>query len=392
MDQSELWATLRTRWGRRPLEVIESPLAVGVDESLIWKALVDGASNRERYPDFTLRVTLDNHPLAIDAEAAYLPVESDTGLDGYLKRIDDQSGSSPWSVAASGIHTVSSALWDRARDFANDVRHELGVQPLGHVDMDIFMGHYQSTSVGIHQDFAHNFSFTLRGPKYLLTWPSKMGNKIPKRTLNYDSIRESATVLHGVPGGMTYFPSDEFHIGESPTRPTVAVNFALFETQNSVSEAMYSLQQVVEPPTELAPSTGDGTSINPAAVRAIFAQLAQALDSGAAERAATARWMTSMTSFQLDVERPGADVPAADSDRVGLRPEALLVFADDPTDKEQLLVSSQGYVAAVSNQLSVVTWLQEVAAGVTYAVSGIPEDCAALHNLLVDWGALDAAS
>jgi hypothetical protein len=297
MNRSELWAKLRAHWDRWPLEVLKSPLTIEVDDSDIWNAMVEGTTHPDLYSDFTLRVTVDDKPLALDADTRYLPAESDVGLDEYLKRLDELSGSSPWSVAASGIHAISTVLWDRTRDFAEEVRRELGVRPLGHVDMDIFMGRYQSTSVGIHQDFAHNFSFTLRGPKYLLTWPPEMSDEIPMRTLDYDSVRASSTVLRGVPGGMTYFPSREFHIGESPDMPTAAVNIVFFETQDSVSDAMHCLQQVIEPLPPRQPSSGDGTSIDPTSVRAIFSQLAQALEDGAAERIATARWMMSMTSI-----------------------------------------------------------------------------------------------
>ncbi len=69
-----------------------------------------------------------------------------------------------------GLYAATPALWDAAKQFADQLAHSLGFRPGGRVDIDCFIGRYSSTHVGVHVDHAHNFGFTLQDTG----WPNNV--------------------------------------------------------------------------------------------------------------------------------------------------------------------------------------------------------------------------
>jgi hypothetical protein len=392
MDIESFWDSMRDVWFVRPLEVNgTSPLAIEVSEDDLWQAVVAASERCGRQSGaggVTYSMSLAGSPTASTPEWV-MPQRADKTLDDYLGRVDNAASGSDWSCAFSGLQWVSAPLWDRAAQISEDLYREIGARPCGRSDVDIFMGHYQSTKVGVHQDFAHNMSFTLRGPKRLLTWPSSMSESIPERSEGYDSIRDRAVVLSGSEGGMTYFPPEEFHIGESPEAATAALNFVNFEIRQSPEEcSMSMLSSLIDKPSQ-SEAIGDGSIVDTGGITYTFDQLLSVLSGGAAYRAAMTMWLESLTSFRLQAPRPrslaeGADLPSA----VALRTGSKLVFSEDPADASKLFFASDGYVQTCTDVPEVRAVLNVFASDGVVRIDSLHKDVLEVVRVIWGWGSL----
>ncbi|WP_329112932.1 hypothetical protein [Streptomyces sp. NBC_01465] len=234
-------------WERQPLSLRSSPVRLGVADWELLRALRLAADPANRPKGLSLPivvVTVDGRTQPIDT-GAFLPLPDDSDLDAYLARVDRRMRNHEWSVAVSGLHAVDAALWDRAKRLADDVHRYTGSRVAGRVDIDTFIGRYTSTNVGVHVDHAGNFGFTLRGEKLLLTWPPERGDQVPQHTSDYASARDHADVLVGVPGALTYFPSEQLHVGESPDAVAVNVNIAFFTRSDPAALVVEAVGEVL---------------------------------------------------------------------------------------------------------------------------------------------------
>lgn len=208
MPSTKFWPLLKEAWGTSTIALKSSPVLPDVTEKQIWEAIQRAS---EEHLNGTTRVQVVyalGEGAKIEHPQWILPSQTDADLDSYLLRVDKQSNGLPWSCAFSGLHRLSMPLWDQAAYFAREVKDKIGSTPIGRTDVDIFIGRYNATNVGIHQDFAHNLSFTIRGPKRLVTWPPQDTDKLPIHSTHYREQRKFAEVLTGVAGGFTYFPPD----------------------------------------------------------------------------------------------------------------------------------------------------------------------------------------
>ncbi|KQU51505.1 hypothetical protein ASG84_25750 [Rhodococcus sp. Leaf278] len=285
---------------------------------------------------------------------------------------------------------MSVPLWDRAAELASHVEDHLGVVPIGRTDVDVFIGRYKSTKAGIHQDFAHNLSLTLRGPKRLVTWPPDCADLLPARSAEYEHLLDKAVVLNGKPGGVTYLPPDEFHIGESPDAATIALNVVFFEvTRDPLEEALMPVRSLLNPVAPIR-GRGDGSTMNPAAVLSAFDQIEKMLADRSAHRISVARWLRSSTSARLDAARPLTSTTSALPSRVRLRSGARLLYTSDPSNSSMLLYSCDVNVAAAAQTPFIETLLNDLATG--SIVEPPPEDEGTqVLGTLHEWGGVESA-
>ncbi|MFF0017429.1 hypothetical protein [Streptomyces sp. NPDC005374] len=328
-ETDRFWKEFASRhWEQEPLSLPSSPVQLGIGDEELLRALVlaAGTNNRPRGSGLPkVVVTVDGRTQPIDTQV-FLPSPEDGSLDDYLARVDLHMRDHEWSVAVSGLHAVSAPLWDRAKQMSDDVFRFTGTRVAGRVDMDTFIGRYTSTNVGVHVDHAGNFGFTLRGRKTLLTWAPEHSEQVPQHTADYTSARGLADVLVGVPGALTYFPSEQLHVGESPDTVAVNVNIAFF-TRNDpaalVLEAVGGLLGRGSATRGPGPDAHVADGIPVAAAAALDALAG--LSGGEIEDAVWEHHMRTVTSGGLGVGRPSEPpVPVPRDARIRLRGDVVL--------------------------------------------------------------------
>ncbi|WP_208903986.1 hypothetical protein [Streptomyces incarnatus] len=363
------WKDFASRhWERAPLTLPSSPIQLGLTDEQLVRALTLAADPANRVKGSGLPrivVTVDGRTQPIDTRP-FLPLPHDHDLDAYLARVDARMREHEWSVAVSGLHAVDAALWDRAKKLADDVHRYTGSRVAGRVDIDTFIGRYTSTNVGVHVDHAGNFGFTLRGRKLLLTWPPKLADLVPQHTADYAAARHLADELVGVPGALTYFPSEQLHVGEAPDAVAVNVNIAFFTRSDPaalVVDAVGTLLGRARTASQ-APIAADGIPAQAAAALAT-------LDGLSGAEIADVVWeqhMAAVTSGGLGVGRPADPlVPVPRRARVRTRADVEV--------RQRLLADGRHAVAAQGHTLKVAGHPQ-VAAAVTALADGDTLDLA----------------
>jgi hypothetical protein len=367
-ETDRFWKEFASRhWEQEPLSLPSSPVQLGIGDEELLRALVLAADTNNRPKGSGLPkvvVTVDGRTQPIDTRT-FLPLPEDGSLDDYLARVDRSMRNHEWSIAVSGLHAVSAPLWDRAKQMSDDVFRFTGTRVAGRVDIDTFIGRYTSTNVGVHVDHAGNFGFTLRGRKTLLTWAPDHAEQVPQHTADYASARELADVLVGVPGALTYFPSEQLHVGESPETVTVNVNIAFFTRSDPaalVLEAVGGLLGQARGARGSGPDVQVPDGIPGAAAEALDALTG--LSGGEIEDAVWEHSMRTVTSSGLGIGRPsGSPVPVPRDARVRLR--SNVVMHQRQLADGRRAVAVQGHTLRVADHPRVEAALAALASGDT---------------------------
>ncbi|MES9525398.1 hypothetical protein [Streptomyces capoamus] len=328
-ETDRFWKEFASRhWEQEPLSLPSSPVQLGIGDEDLLRALVLTADPGNRPGGSGLPkvvVTVDGRTQPIDTQV-FLPLPQDGSLDDYLVRVDRHMRDHEWSVAVSGLHAVSAPLWDRAKRMSDDVFRCTGTRVAGRVDIDTFIGRYTSTNVGVHVDHAGNFGFTLRGRKTLLTWAPEHAEQVPQHTADYASARELADVLVGEPGALTYFPSRQLHVGESPDAVAVNVNIAFFTRSDPAAVVLEAVGGLLGRARTAGGSGADAHVPDgiPAPTAAMLDALA-GLSRAEIEDAVWEHSMRALTSGGLGVGRPSeSPVPVPRGARVRLGDDIVL--------------------------------------------------------------------
>ncbi|MFJ8828183.1 hypothetical protein ACIREE_41510 [Streptomyces sp. NPDC102467] len=366
-ETDRFWKEFASRhWEQQPLSLPAAPVQLDIGDEDLLRALVraaDGAGRPKGSGLPKVVVTVDGRTQPIDTRP-FLPLPEDRCLDDYTARVDKRMREHEWSVAVSGLHAVDALMWDRAKRLSDDVYRYTGTRVAGRVDMDTFIGRYASTNVGVHVDHAGNFGFTLRGRKILLTWPPERAGDVPQHTSDYASARDLAHVLVGVPGALTYFPSEQLHVGESPDAVAVNVNIAFFTRSDPAALVLGAVGGLLGRTRADEPGSGAQTPDGiPAAAAATLTALSE-LSGDSVEDAVWEHHMRTVTSGGLGLSRPaGSPAPIARDARV--RIHADIVVRQRLLTDGRRAVATQGHTLKVADHPQVEAAVSTLAAGDT---------------------------
>jgi len=99
----------------------------------------------------------------------------------------------------------------------------------------LFIGNYQQTPFGIHQDPANVFAFVIEGRRRIYLWPEEYFCDSIDRIRNSDfaKLQRDATILEAEPFDVLYWPGRYWHVGETLGNLSVGVSVALVPVQLS---------------------------------------------------------------------------------------------------------------------------------------------------------------
>lgn len=173
----------------------------------------------------TARFFVDQAQVVGDLDALWPKVE-DGSFEGYDRRMAQQLGGQPYMLVVNHIQLVNRALWHDARSFVRGLYDALDRVPAGHADLDLIIGRYDRTPHGIHTDPLSNFMFAVVGEKDMLTWPPQAS--VPLSTRAYDDVRDSARVLTSSGDNLIYWPSAQWHVGESHSEFSASLSLGVY--------------------------------------------------------------------------------------------------------------------------------------------------------------------
>jgi hypothetical protein len=181
----------------------------------------------------------------------YYPKLEDGSFVNYDRRIKSICNNQEYVLIIDGL-IVNSSLWDWTYEFLQNLYNSLGYLNCDHY-YSIFYGNYSKTPFGVHD---HNypeeptqsaFYFPIEGSKSMRTWIPEFinRNKKLKGSTQYEEFIEDSTVLEAEAGGIIYWPSDRWHIGDSKGGD-VSLVIAITNSNNFVEPLAYLLREEIE--------------------------------------------------------------------------------------------------------------------------------------------------
>ena len=287
----------------------------------------------------------------------HLPLREDGTMHGYLERVDKWLGGKRFGLTLNRCHAHHWGHWQQMTSFLSGFYEALGVPLFGN-DSTIFLGNYRYTPFGIHKDDLHIFNFIIEGKKTMSLWPFEQlaqREEVPKGDpdlihkpaavilrdqADEEKLLSQATLLHGEPGDMLYWPASYWHRAEPSPSPfaltaSLGVNF---RPPEALGMRMPPLWPGRVKNNELP---GGRRWQVPASVRNVIKQQSQRKVVLAAERDLTAEWTRYLTGAALDGAPPEAkEAPLTPQEWIRTHPNRPLVSV--PLSEGHLLVSGVG--------------------------------------------------
>jgi hypothetical protein len=144
-----------------------------------------------------------------------LPRKEDKSFTNYNERIRSLLNGQNYTLILDCIR-VNDTLWDWTYEFLQSLYTELGYLSYGHF-YSVFYGNYQVTPSSVHIDREGAFYFPIVGGKSMRIWTREFADQHPKLkgAKNYQDFLEDSTLLQCQAGGMIYWRSNRWHVGDS---------------------------------------------------------------------------------------------------------------------------------------------------------------------------------
>lgn len=341
-------AFVATYHGRRP-GAWRRPFATPIarpDEAFSWLL----AARDEGLRVFAGADALDPLP------GALRPAPEDGGCAAYLRRLRAALGDA--GAMANHLQALDAGLYNRLRAFLAGLYARAGA-PSGGALLDLFLGAYRKSFLGLHKDEQDVFTFVVEGHKTFLVWPYEVfadhpdvapGSEAAPVMLgdaDYESERARATVLEGDAGDVFYWPSDHWHVAESDGAPCVTLSLGLFPGGDPVRFLTEAARALCDDGAMPAPPVVAHTSGASGDARALLDARAREVEALLRHPVLRARmdaqclgWLTSYGFRHLPAARPREDL--ADDAAVRATVPGAVAWFDD---------GAGGLVWSVSGQL-----------------------------------------
>jgi hypothetical protein len=169
--------------------------------------------------------------------AAFFPTISDSSFEAYLSRVSAEHCTQSVLLYVRNAQLGSKSLRDEverllAPVWISGLRWE-------RMEVELFVGRYDWTAIGIHRETCANVHHVVRGEKEMYTWPPTALSARSDRPECAMSGSASEAVVAGIlehsdcarikaaSGQAIYVPSGHWHVGVS-RQPSVTINLALY--------------------------------------------------------------------------------------------------------------------------------------------------------------------
>lgn len=377
---SAFWANfVKRHWDRKPL-VIKNPFSVPVsttEEAFVAlrnaadKFEKDGAHVKWRFYKGDEGFMLEGSKLS-----GYVPSMSDQSLSDYGKRINAKLKGECFGLLLPEMQEYHPQFYLRTREFISGLAAQVRLR--WRLLPGLFVGNYEQTPFGIHQDPANIFDFIIGGGKRIYLWPEKYFRNSFDRVRNSDfaKLRRDATILEGEPGDVLYWPGRYWHTGESLGDLSISVSLALIPVQlsdfivgginNQIGEFLYPTLTRDGGFPHAASDVEDSPEMIAAAIKRAAKLLKRAHDDSDFIQALQVTWLDYMTSGGSDPVPPPLPLAELDDDRlIGGIPEIPIVWI---LSSNQIVCSANGNSILLPAAPAIIGLLTELNGGATLKV------------------------
>ncbi len=217
----------KTCWNRRPT-VIRAPFPMPIVTSAdVFRGVV-AARRRLREAGDDLELIMGGRRIVLDLDR-WLPQAKDVSLQGYHARLKRAGTAGELAMLVNDFQReLGWAFFSRLRQFLQGLYEITGVPP--QAELDLFLGNYRRTPLGVHRDEADVFCFVVEGKKKFRLWPGEIFRSSSLRygPAPYGNYLKESVCLEGEPGDILYWPSSYWHVAESDGRLGSSLTLALY--------------------------------------------------------------------------------------------------------------------------------------------------------------------
>lgn len=398
-----LWGDFVARsWGQRPTVLRGIPADLLPTEADAFRALVAACDEFRAQSDFPrIRVNVDGGFLLAGMDEQ-LPRAEDGSFAGYEARLRKWLHGRSFLLTLNEYAAYDTAFWRRARRFLGGFYERVGLPP-GGLLINLWVGIYDRTPVGIHTDHADSFSALLTGNKRMLLWPHEVfqdhrvyrtpGGEHTGITA-YEPYLDRAVGLETGRDGLVYWPASYWHLATSDGALSVSLNWAYVNHElpriaplELVGKELEALTVERLGKASLAVGSfplSEGDLVRSARVlpesivrarAAVGAIAGDALD-GSLDDALAAAWLRRLSGLGLPAApRPLGGVALAEEDRLAGDPAAPILWA--PASGGRLLVAAAGRSFTLPDNPRVLALLEQLNAGDPLPVGALERPFAA---------------
>ncbi len=339
---ASFWSAFAARhWEARPW-VADAIVDVSIprDPAALFDAIVAlaercPANRRERL----IQVYVAGRRLDARQAEPLLPRRDDASLEGYDARLQESLRGAEYLLRMEKLHAFYAPYWEGAYRWVRAVAREVGLAP--GADTSVFLGRYRFTPTGVHYDNLSSFNFPVVGTKSMRVWPREYVAAHP----DLDGAREYARHLGGSEllrapvGGMIYWPSSAFHIGEGDDGFTATLGIGIWIDKRPLGMVLELLGNAVAAahPEVTRPLRVYDVDVDdpqaaatalPPALEGLVAAVERLVARGALRDAVLDTWLETLTDVNLKRLAPDPiELPVADDARVIVDPAHPIVWS-----------------------------------------------------------------
>ena len=376
---SSFWTNfVKRHWNRKPL-VIKNPFAAPVStREEIFVALRNAWDKFEKDAPHVKWQFYKGDGFMLEGYkiSGYVPSISDKSLGDYAKRINTKLKGESFGLVLHDLQEYHPQFYLRMREFLSGLAAQ--VQVRWRALPGLFLGNYEQTPFGIHQDPANVFAFVIEGSRRIYLWPEEYFRDSLDRVRESDfaKLRRDATILEGEPGDVLYWPGRYWHVGEPLGDLAIGVSVALVPVQlssfivgainNHIGEFLHPTLTTDGGFPHAATDVEESPEMIAAAIKRAAKVLKRARDDSDFFQSIQVSWLDYMTSGGNDPAPPPLPPETLDDNcLIGGIPEIPIVWI---TSDNQIVCSANGNSILLPAAPAIIGLLTELNGGATLRV------------------------
>jgi 50S ribosomal protein L16 3-hydroxylase len=381
---SDFWADFVGHyWEKRPFilkQAFATPVATSAE---VFQGLVTASDQYRAGASLGVRFYIEQGLQQAEIDK-HLPESGDGSIGRYAERVNQMLEGRRFGLVVNQYSMHQAQVYLRLRKLFRGLNELVGT-PAFLSEAVVFLGNYDKTPFGIHQDSASNFTFVLEGRKRIRAWPDKFfpDSRSACQRLEYERFLDGATTLDGEPGDVLYWPSSYWHVAESLGGLSLTLGMGNYVKLCEGGAFFRHVIRMVENRLWVA-SGMNACSSRPGRLQQSAAKLPEVIEKATGtlqeiandpqlEQDLQVEWMNRLTSMGfLGVPPPLAHTPLADADWVGVDPCFPIIWL--PADDDEIVCSANGHSFSTAAHPNILKLLERLNRGKACRVKDLIEE------------------
>ena len=241
---------LKKHWNKSACKAYRPPQAPKITPEEVLQELKILRYKKKLNPEYNQShygyLCLDNKIITGEALINYLPSEKIKNIDGYFKMLDTKLKGKEYMLKIDNFHLTANQYTMQCQHFLKPILDIVGLPNILSIpgenvglDISLFLGKYQKTYSGVHDDINHLFLFPILGEKHIRGWDDAYVMSQPEliRALEYDEFKSESQYFTIDINEFIYWPPSFWHIAEAKAgevEPTIALSLGVYPDKNDI--------------------------------------------------------------------------------------------------------------------------------------------------------------